>query len=448
MGNVVCVLLRMWCQHRCSARAVASRLAFYPPQPPFYRVDDPDSPSPAWIVDGFSPDPSKYVINVQFVRIRDQHRIACFVFRVARARFTLLYSHGNATDCGAMAPHFAALATALRVNVVAYDYCGYGASTGAPAARRRRPAPPEPSHRAHRYAHRPLCVPLRRCRLRSRRGPGPLRGPVRAARHLRPEQFATPRLAPPAQLIAADRRRPCAVGSGPSCYLASRRRVAGLVLHSPFTSGMRVLTDSRALACFDIFPNLDRMREMRCPVFILHGAPHPTAPARVPSTHARPISRPQAKTTRRCPACTGSASSRPALWSCARSLGGSPRRSTTTSLSPPRGSTSNACAPSSTPSSGDGRPRTCPRLFMYSPASSRPECDRICYFASPPLPTPRRSMRCRTLAPAARAWAPSRTRESLGRFLPARGVATRALGLRGAQSTLRRYGPLVLMQAT
>ena len=54
------------------------------------------------------------------------------------------------------------------------------------------------------------------------------------------------------------------VGSGPSCYLASRRgNVGGLVLHSPFTSGMRVLTPSRALACLDIFPNIDRIKKVR-----------------------------------------------------------------------------------------------------------------------------------------------------------------------------------------
>ena len=62
------------------------------------------------------------------------------------------------------------------------------------------------------------------------------------------------------------------VGSGPSCYLASRREhVGGLILHSPFTSGMRVLTPSRALACLDIFPNIDRIKKVKCKVFIIHG---------------------------------------------------------------------------------------------------------------------------------------------------------------------------------
>ena len=76
------------------------------------------------------------------------------------------------------------------------------------------------------------------------------------------------------------------VGSGPSCYLASRRAdVGGLVLHSPFTSGMRVLTPSRALACLDIFPNIDRIRRVRCPVFIIHGVED----ADVPCEHGRAL---------------------------------------------------------------------------------------------------------------------------------------------------------------
>jgi hypothetical protein len=35
------------------------------------------------------------------------------------------------------------------------------------------------------------------------------------------------------------------VGSGPTCYLASKRVCAGVVLHSPIMSGMRVLTVRR-----------------------------------------------------------------------------------------------------------------------------------------------------------------------------------------------------------
>ncbi|CAN0416985.1 unnamed protein product, partial [Hapterophycus canaliculatus] len=49
-------------------------------------------------------------------------------------------------------------------------------------------------------------------------------------------------------------------------------RWAGVVLHSPILSGMRVLTESRALSCLDIYPNVDRASRLTCPVMVMHGA--------------------------------------------------------------------------------------------------------------------------------------------------------------------------------
>lgn len=45
----------------------------------------------------------------------------------------------------------------------------------------------------------------------------------------------------------------------------------GVVLHSPILSGMRVLTESRALSCLDIYPNVDRASRLSCPVMVMHG---------------------------------------------------------------------------------------------------------------------------------------------------------------------------------
>jgi hypothetical protein len=46
------------------------------------------------------------------------------VYRYPDAKFTLIYSHGNATDCGAMFIMYAMLAMTLKINVVGYDYTG------------------------------------------------------------------------------------------------------------------------------------------------------------------------------------------------------------------------------------------------------------------------------------------------------------------------------------
>lgn len=46
------------------------------------------------------------------------------------SRAALIYSHGNAADCGSMLPRCALLAEKLNVDVYLYDYEGYGYSTG------------------------------------------------------------------------------------------------------------------------------------------------------------------------------------------------------------------------------------------------------------------------------------------------------------------------------
>ena len=48
------------------------------------------------------------------------------LYRQANARYTLVYSHGNATDIGAMHDRCAGIAEAVGVNVLVYDYTGYG----------------------------------------------------------------------------------------------------------------------------------------------------------------------------------------------------------------------------------------------------------------------------------------------------------------------------------
>ena len=143
---------------------------------------------------------------------------------------TIVYSHGNATDIGAMAGLQCILSKNCKCHVLVYDYSGYGESGGIPME-------------ANTYHDIKMIYEY---------------------------------VVSSVELTNGDESNIIlygqSVGSGPSCYLASKRpNVGGLVLHSPFTSGMRVLTPSRALACLDIFPNIDRIRNVKCPVFIIHG---------------------------------------------------------------------------------------------------------------------------------------------------------------------------------
>ena len=115
---------------------------------------------------------------------------------------TIIYSHGNATDIGAMFPLQAVIAHSLDCNVVMYDYSGFGESGGMP------------------LEENTYCD-------------------IDAVYNYTLEHVANN---DPKSIILYGQ----SVGGGPCCYLAQKNEnLGGMVLHSAFTSGMRVLTPSR-----------------------------------------------------------------------------------------------------------------------------------------------------------------------------------------------------------
>nr|CAD1820803.1 unnamed protein product [Ananas comosus var. bracteatus] len=72
-------------------------------------------------------------MDVIALETRRGNRIVAFYLRNPSARLTVLYSHGNAADLGQLYDLFAQLKVNLRVNLMGYDYSGYGASTGKPS---------------------------------------------------------------------------------------------------------------------------------------------------------------------------------------------------------------------------------------------------------------------------------------------------------------------------
>lgn len=61
------------------------------------------------------------------------------------------------------------------------------------------------------------------------------------------------------------------IGSGPTSYLAEKYPVAGAILHSGLMSALRVVFNLRWTLPFDKFPNIDRMANINCPIYIIHG---------------------------------------------------------------------------------------------------------------------------------------------------------------------------------
>lgn len=178
---------------------------------------------------------SKHVIKLT---TSDGCKISAVYFPNPQSDFVLLYSHGNGEDLADVQPCLDDL-NQLNFSVFAYDYHGYGTSEGAPTEEHVY----NDIEAAFKYLTKDLQIPLNRIVIYGR-----------------------------------------SVGSGPSVYLASREKVAGLVLESPFTSAFLTATRVPILP-FDRFPNLKRIHDVHCPVLIMHGKQDQV----VPFTHGQKL---------------------------------------------------------------------------------------------------------------------------------------------------------------
>ncbi|KAE8691412.1 glycerol-3-phosphate acyltransferase [Hibiscus syriacus] len=102
--------------------SMASKLAFFPPTYGVYKEKDG-----RLALTGVIPDKN---MNAHLLDTKGGNKIAATFWKHPHARFTLLYSHGNAADIGQMHDLFNELRAYLRVNIMSYDYSGYGASSG------------------------------------------------------------------------------------------------------------------------------------------------------------------------------------------------------------------------------------------------------------------------------------------------------------------------------
>lgn len=150
--------------------------------------------------------------------------IAAVHLRNPDARYTVLFSHGNAEHIVHGLDHLHAMRNA-GFSVLAYDYSGYGLSTGRPSER----AAYGDIQAAYDYLTRSKGVPPERIILHGRSLGG---------------------------AVAAD--------------LASRHPAAGLVLESTFTSAFRVVRPYPILP-FDRFRTESKLPRIRMPVLVIHG---------------------------------------------------------------------------------------------------------------------------------------------------------------------------------
>lgn len=140
----------------------------------------------------------------------------------------LIISHGNAENVeGVYNWAKNSLSNFVNVNIVMYEYTGYGVNQ-------------EKTPSSEQFAYNDIEA---------------VYNYLVNEKKVRPER-----------IIAYGR----SVGSGPSCYLAEKYPLGGLILNCGFMSVYRVIFKFRFTLPGDMFPNIDRMKKINCPVCIFH----------------------------------------------------------------------------------------------------------------------------------------------------------------------------------
>lgn len=180
--------------------------------------------------------PASYSNSPDLIHIysKNQNIIAIYL-KNPKTNKLLLYSHGNGEDIGKILPRLEEYVEA-GYSVLAYDYPGYGLSTGKTSEEGCYTA----IEATYKYAIETL--------------------------HYTPDQ-----------ILLYGR----SLGGGPSCWLAAQNPVAGVILESTFTSTFRVMT-RRKIVPWDIFDNYNKIDQINAPILIIHGE----ADEIVPHSHA------------------------------------------------------------------------------------------------------------------------------------------------------------------
>jgi pimeloyl-ACP methyl ester carboxylesterase len=189
-------------------------LAFLPPEPTYSVTTHEDGNFSLHLTERAEWQFSQNELdNIEVFKTKSKqgNNICCMYVKTSpSARFTLLFSHGNAVDLGQMSSFYIGLGQRINCNILSYDYSGYGESSGSPSE-------------------------------------GNLYADIDAAWQAARLKY---NLSPESIVLYGQ-----SIGTVPTIDLASKFECAAVILHSPLTSGMRVaFPDTKRTWCCDAFP--------------------------------------------------------------------------------------------------------------------------------------------------------------------------------------------------
>ena len=230
-------LTLMGCRDR-----LTQALVYFPPPVSYAVKEDPNTKTPGMtlIRRGKLIKSSTYAnqyFHFQHVSTKKGTKIPLIHIKYPDADTTIIFSHGNATDIGHMRNHFNKLAAELKVAIIAYDYSGYGMAEVDKGAT---------------------------CFEKGRGKPFPARTYCDAEAIF--DYYELPENKTKKVILYGQ-----SLGSSVTCYLASTRKVDGFVVHSGFLSTLRVIVPMENTRWFDVFPNVDRIKQTSAPCWIIHG---------------------------------------------------------------------------------------------------------------------------------------------------------------------------------
>lgn len=151
-----------------------------------------------------------------YTKTKRGNKIACLYIKSPKKdpKFTILFSHGNAADLGMLTGFYCRLVHHLNINLFSYDYSGYGVSSGKATEKN-------------------------------------IYSDIEAAWHALLKRYD----------LKADNVILYGQSIGTACAvdLATKFESAGVVLHSPLMSGIRLLFPVKRTFICDAFPIIDKV---------------------------------------------------------------------------------------------------------------------------------------------------------------------------------------------